>query len=308
MLAGILVDPGARQPVRGSDGGAGTPARHADGDDEPAHDQRHGTADEAGRAHLGLRPRRPARGRRRRTSRERTARELRAAYGERALYSSDLRVGTTLDLDLQTAVDAALAGLPARTGPVAVAAVDPRDGGVRALGHIGSKLGATPADGLLEPVPTRRAARRRRGRRPRRDGGVACRRHRCPVRGPRVRDARRRRPTSPAPGRAVRDPAGGGVRAIGASAPGSAGRVVGPGPSRPRVTDQVRGLLMSTPLPGGRPGGGAAVPAAGRCVARRCSSVAPCRCAWPCKPAPGRLRRAARPGAGGVRPGLGRST
>ena len=103
-----------------------------------------------GRARLGLRPAGQPAGVAPDFS-DRTATELRAAYGERALYSSDLRVRTTIDLDLQTALNATLAGLPAGSGPVAVAAVDPRDGGVRALGHVGRRLGTTPADGLMEP-------------------------------------------------------------------------------------------------------------------------------------------------------------
>ena len=48
---------------------------------------------------------------------------------------------------------------------------------------------------------------------------------------------------------------------------------------------------MSTPLPSGARAAASAVPAAGRGLARRCSWVARCRCAWPCRPAPGRLRR-----------------
>ena len=107
-------------------------------------------AADAGMAPLGLRPAGQPAGVAPDFS-DRTATELRAAYGERAIYSSDLRVRTSIDLDLQTAVNATLAGLPAGSGPVAVAAVDPRDGGVRALGHVGRKLGTTPADGLTEP-------------------------------------------------------------------------------------------------------------------------------------------------------------
>ena len=68
-------------------------------------------ATDAGSARLGLRPAGQPAGVAPDFS-DRTAIELRAAYGERALYSSDLRVRTTIDLDLQTAVNATLAGLP----------------------------------------------------------------------------------------------------------------------------------------------------------------------------------------------------
>ena len=174
---------------------------------------------------------------------------------------------------------------------------------MRALGHIGGRLGATPADGLLDPF--RRAAQLGGGEAVglAETAGLHAAGTDALVRGPGVRDARRRRPTSPAPGRALRDPAGGGVRAIGAPLPvpqaESSAQVLpghghrsGSGPAD--VDSPARG----------RPGGGAAVPAAGRCVAddvRRLHAVA----------VPGRAdrhratRRPARPGAGGVRPGMG---
>jgi membrane peptidoglycan carboxypeptidase len=149
MLAGILVDPERANPY--ADPLAARARQLATLTEmTKLHMISSRTADEAGRAHVGLRPAGQPVGVAADFT-ERAARELRAAYGERALYSSDLRVGTTLDLDLQTAVDTVLTGLPAHTGLVEVAAVDPRDGGVRALGHTGRKPGATPADGLLGP-------------------------------------------------------------------------------------------------------------------------------------------------------------
>jgi membrane peptidoglycan carboxypeptidase len=207
------------------------------------------TADEAGRAHDGLRPAGQPVGVAADFT-ERTARELSAAYGERALYSSALQVGTTLDLDLQTAVDAALTGLPARTGPVAVAAVDPRDGGLRALGHSGSTLAATPADTLLDPF--RRAAQLGGG-----DGVGLAEAAGLHAAGTDPLSAAQAYGTLVAGGRRaqLRD-----VLSVTLPA-GASGRSERPLPVPQAessaqvlpdsVTDQVRSLLMSSPLPAG---------------------------------------------------------
>ena len=124
-----------------------------------------------------------------------------------------------------------------------------------------------------------------------------------PFRRPSVRDPGRRWPPGPASGRAGRDPA---LGAFGSPASGSPNRVVGPGPPRPE-SDQVRDLLMSSPLPSGAQAAAQQFPLL--------AGVSPAMfVGLHAVAVPGRADRlradcgvgAARPGAGDLRPAMGR--
>ena len=74
------------------------------------------------------------------------------------------------------------------------------------------------------------------------------------------------------------------------SASGSPSRVVGAGPPRPHDRSGSGPADVDSPSQR-RPGGGVNSSRSWPGSRPRCSWVARCRCAWPCRPAPGRLRR-----------------